>query len=64
MTTRERFTLGRRLAALQLLFLATLATGSSAAQSVKIDLAHGSDSERQTKARLAEVLASYDLSKY
>ena len=31
---------------------------------IKIDLAHGTDRERQTKALLEEVLASYDLSKY
>ena len=34
------------------------------ANAIKIDLAHGADRERQTKARLEEVIASYDLSKY
>jgi hypothetical protein len=31
---------------------------------IKIDLAHGTSRERQTKSLLEEVLASYDLSKY
>jgi len=31
---------------------------------ITIDLAHGTDRERQTKALLKQVLASYDLSKY
>lgn len=31
---------------------------------VKIDLAHGTDRERQAKALLEQVIASYDLSKY
>jgi hypothetical protein len=31
---------------------------------VRIDLAHGTDRERQTKATLEQVLGSYDLSKY
>jgi hypothetical protein len=31
---------------------------------IKIDLAHGTDAERQTKALLEQLLVSYDLSKY
>lgn len=31
---------------------------------IKIDLAHGTDRERQTRALLEQVLAAYDLSKY
>ena len=31
---------------------------------IKIDLAHGTERERQTKTLLEQVLASYDLSKY
>lgn len=46
------------------LVLTTLLIGTSFAQSIKIDLAHGGDRERQTKARLEQVIASYDLSKY
>lgn len=46
------------------LVLTTLLLGASFAQSIKIDLAHGTDRERQTKARLEQVIASYDLSKY
>lgn len=38
--------------------------GTSFAQSIKIDLAQGSERERQTKARLEQVIASYDLRKY
>jgi hypothetical protein len=44
--------------------LATLLVGTSPGQSIAIDLAHGSDRERRTKARLEEEIASYDLSKY
>lgn len=46
------------------LLLTTLLIGTGLAQSIKIDLAHGTDRERQTKARLEQVIASYDLSKY
>lgn len=35
-----------------------------AAPVVKIDLAHGTDRERQTRTLLEQVLGSYDLSKY
>jgi hypothetical protein len=44
--------------------LAGLWAAASAAQPVRIDLAHGSDRERATKAQLEQVLASYDLSRY
>ena len=40
------------------LVLTTLLLGASFTQSIKIDLAHGSDRERQTKARLEQVIAS------
>lgn len=36
----------------------------AAPPAVKIDLAHGTDRERQTRSLLEEVLTSYDLSKY
>src|SRR5437867_8230727 len=38
--------------------------GTSFAQAIKIDLAKGTDRERQTKARLEQVIAEYDLRKY
>lgn len=45
------------------LVLATLLVGASPRQSIGIDLAHGSDRERRTEARLEEVIAAYDLRK-
>jgi hypothetical protein len=38
--------------------------GTSLAQAIKIDLARGTNRERQTKARLEQVIAAYDLRKY
>ena len=46
------------------LVLLTAMFGTSFAQAIKIDLAQGTDRERQTKARLEQVIASYDLRKY
>jgi hypothetical protein len=48
--------------ALVLTTLVLICTGFP--QSIKVDLAHGSEREQQTKARLEQVIASYDLSKY
>jgi len=43
---------------------ASLLVAAGLAQSIEIDLAHGSDLERQTKTRLEEAIASHDLGKY
>ena len=45
-----------------LVFLFTL--GLSFAQSVTIELKHGTDAERQTKEQLERIVSSYDLSRY
>lgn len=46
------------------LVLATLLIGASFGQLIKINLAHSSDRERQTKLLLEHVIDSYDLRKY
>jgi hypothetical protein len=46
------------------LLLISLASLSLAASAIKIDVAHGTDRERQTKALLEQVIGSYDLKKY
>jgi hypothetical protein len=45
----------------QLLLIASIGLAEPA---IRIDLAHGTERERQTKALLEQVLTSYDLSKY
>jgi hypothetical protein len=49
---------------MQTLLLTALSAAAICAQPIRIDLAHGSDRERQTQAGLEQVLASYDLKKY
>jgi hypothetical protein len=46
------------------LILVTVMTSMSFAQSIKIELAHKTERERETKERLEQVIASYDLRKY
>jgi len=46
------------------LVVVTAMFGTSFAQAIKIDLAQGSERERQTKTRLEQVIASYDLRRY
>jgi len=46
------------------LFFTPATIGASFGQSIKIDLAKGTDREQQTKTRLEQVIASYDLRKY
>ena len=48
----------------QALVVVTAMFGTSFAQAIKIDLAQGSERERQTKTRLEQVIASYDLRRY
>ena len=44
--------------------MVSLASGVTAGPGVSIDLAHGTEREQRTKARLEQVVADYDLSKY
>jgi len=46
------------------LVVTILMLGAGQGQSISINLAHGSDRERRTKAQLEEIIASYDLTKY
>jgi hypothetical protein len=46
------------------LLLTTMLIGASLEQAIRIDLARQSGREQQTKARLEQVIASYDLSKF
>jgi hypothetical protein len=50
--------------AVKALLLTTLLIGASLEPSIRIDLARQTGRERQTKARLEQVIASYDLSKF
>jgi hypothetical protein len=54
----------RRFIASWVFLLIALSAHASSAQSITIDVAHGSERERQTKVGLEQVLASYDLRKY
>jgi len=49
---------------LKALVLTTLLMSATPVPSIEIDLAHGSALERETKARLEQVIVSHDLSKY
>jgi len=50
--------------AMKVLMLVAVMIGTSFAQSIKIELAHQTERERETRERLEQVIASYDLRKY
>ena len=47
-----------------LVLITTLLITTGVVQSIKIDLAHSTDRERQTRTQLEHVIASYDLRRY
>ena len=50
--------------AIRAMMLVTVLTSTSFAQSIKIELAHKTERELETKQRLEQIIASYDLRKY